>query len=100
MTERQLTKLIIDYLKWTLPNAWIRKNLGTLGQRKGIPDIEIIHKGVPYFLELKTPKGRLSVYQESEIEALKNAGARVYVIRSLEDVHEIFGESGRITINF
>lgn len=100
MHERQLTKLITDYLKWTLPNAWIRKNLGTLGQRKGLPDLEIIHQGIPYFLELKTPKGRLSAYQEAEIEALRNAGAKVFVVRSLAEVHAIFGESGRITINF
>lgn len=99
MTESELTKQILDYLKWALPGAWIRKNLGTLGQRKGIPDIEIIHRGNPYFLEVKTLKGRLSPYQEREIDALRLAGARVYVVRSLEDVHGLFNKDGRITIN-
>jgi hypothetical protein len=90
LKERELTRLILEYLRWALPGAWIRKNLGTLGQRRGIPDIEVIYRGTPYFLEVKTPGGRLSPYQEREIEALKEAGARVFVVTTLEEVHSIF----------
>lgn len=101
MTEKQLTRLIMDYLRWALPGAWVRKNLGILGQRRGIPDLEIIYEGIPYFLEIKTPTGRLSPYQRAEIEALKRAGAYVYVVRDVEDVQEIFrGKGAQITMNF
>lgn len=101
ITERVLTKQVMDYLKWALPGAWVRKNLGVLGQRRGIPDIEIIHQGVPYFLEIKTPTGRLSWHQKAEIEALKRAGAYVYVVRDVEEVRETFeGKGAQITMNF
>lgn len=101
ITEKFLTKQIMDYLKWALPGAWIRKNLGVLGQRKGIPDIEIIHEGIPYFLEVKTPTGHLSPYQRVEIDALRKAGAYVYVVTDLEQVEEIFrGKGAQITMNF
>lgn len=95
LSESQLTAQILDYLRWALPGAWIRKNLGTLGQRRGIPDIEIIHEGIPYFLEVKTPSRKLSKYQESEIKALREAGALVYVVRSLEEAYEIFKSKNR-----
>ena len=95
VTESQITAQILDYLHWALPGAWIRKNLGTLGQRRGIPDIEIIYEGRPYFLEVKTPSGKLSKYQETEIEALREAGALVFVVRSIEEVHEIFRGKGK-----
>jgi len=95
VTESQITAQILDYLRWALPGAWIRKNLGTLGQRRGIPDIEVIYEGIPYFLEVKTPIGKLSKYQEIEITALREAGVLVYVVRSLEEVHEIFRGKGK-----
>lgn len=74
ISEPQLTAQILNYLRWALHGAWIRKNLGTLGQRRGIPDIEVIYEGIPYFLEVKTPSGKLSKYQEREIKALREAG--------------------------
>ncbi len=101
MTECEITKQIQAYLKWALPGAWIRKNLGILGQRRGISDLEVIHEGIPYFLEVKVPGGRLSPYQKAEIEALKRAGALVYVVTDLLEVQAIFKGKGRqITMNF
>ncbi len=99
ISESQITAQILDYLRWALPGAWIRKNLGTLGQRRGIPDIEVIYEGIPYFLEVKTPSGKLSKYQENEIEALRKAGALVYVVRSLEDTHEVFRGKTKLKIS-
>lgn len=99
ISESQLTAQILNYLRWALHGAWIRKNLGTLGQRRGIPDIEVIYEGIPYFLEVKTPIGKLSKYQEREIKALREAGLRVYVVRSLEDTHEIFRGKTKLKIS-
>jgi len=92
MTERQLQSLILDYIKLALPGCWYRNNLGGLGQRRGIPDIEVMYRGKPYFIEVKTSKGRLSRYQENELDWLKENGVSVLVARSLEDVIELFKE--------
>jgi len=99
ISESQLTAQILNYLRWALHGAWIRKNLGTLGQRRGIPDIEVVYEGIPYFLEVKNPIGKLSKYQEREIKALREAGLRVYVVRSLEDTHEVFRGKTKLTIS-
>ncbi len=99
VTESQITAQILNYLRWALHGAWRRKNLGTLGQRRGIPDIEVIYEEIPCFLEVKTPIGKLSKYQENEIEALRLAGALVYIVRSLEEVHEIFRGKGKLKIS-
>jgi hypothetical protein len=58
-----------------------------LGYRSGTPDILLISNGLAYFIELKVPRtGILSAAQRETIPALQNAGARVRVCRSIEDV--------------
>lgn len=53
---------------------------------KGFPDLVLVRpagprKGRCLFVELKAEKGRLSPEQEQWIEALKAAGAEIYVWR-------------------
>jgi len=99
ISERQLQKLIIDYIKLALPGCWWRNNIGGIGQRRGIPDLEVMYQGRPFFIEVKTPKGRLSPYQERELAWLKESGVEVLVARSLEDVVEFFegvGAQGKL----
>jgi len=67
ISERQLQKLILDYIKLALPGCWWKNNIGGIGQRRGIPDLEVMYQGRPFFIEVKTPKGRLSPYQEREL---------------------------------
>lgn len=54
--------------------AAIAKALGVL---PGIPDVAIVARGEPFFLELKAPGGRLSAAQVDCQERLANAGAHV-----------------------
>lgn len=55
--------------------------------RRGAADCFIWWPGPRFaFVEVKQPKGRLSVLQEREIETLKRAGFAVHVVWSKDDV--------------
>jgi len=56
------------------------------GVKRGVPDHCIVYAGQPIFLELKTAHGRLSNDQRTMAADLAMAGARVSVVRSLDDV--------------
>ena len=56
------------------------------GVKPGWPDIEIIWHGRAYFIELKAPKGLLSDNQITTHLALKQAGALIATLRSVEEV--------------
>ena len=100
MTEYQLHVQVASYLNLALPPQTIwhhSPNEGRhkpqyyakqkrLGGKKGWPDIEIIHRGRPVFIELKTEKGRVSQAQKERHEELILAGACVTICRSLEEV--------------
>jgi hypothetical protein len=98
ITERELTRLIMDYLKW-VPNSSFKKIRGSMGM-KGILDIIGCWEGRYIELEVKTERGRLTPEQQARIEEIRKAGGMAEVITSLEEVHNIFGEKSRITINF
>ncbi len=72
MTERQLTKLMLDYLKW-VPNSSFKKIRGSMGM-KGILDIIGCWEGKYVELEVKTEKGRLTLEQSARIEEIRQAG--------------------------
>ncbi len=98
MTEHELTKLITDYLKW-VPGLAFKKIRGSMGMR-GVLDLIICYQGRYVELEVKTERGRLSPEQAARIEEIRAAGGMAEVVRSLEEVHRIFGQEGRIIINF
>lgn len=99
MTERKLTKLIMDYLKW-VPQSTFKKIRGSMGM-KGILDIIGCWEGKYIEFEVKTEKGKLSPEQQARIGEIRRAGGSMAeVVRSLVDVHSIFGEKSRITVNF
>ena len=50
----------------------------------GIPDIFILHRGITYFIELKTIDGRLTDEQVSVATAVTIAGGRVGLATSAE----------------
>lgn len=106
--ESQLHKTIADLLNaallppaiWTtFPAGWGKLPKGTAGRlhasglKAGFPDILIFHDGRCIGIELKVPAGRLSAIQQSMFHALANAGVRVYVARSAEDVLVILREA-------
>ncbi|MGE5444251.1 MAG: VRR-NUC domain-containing protein [Ignavibacteriales bacterium] len=98
MTERQLTKLIMDYLAW-ISNSTFKKIRGSMGIG-GILDIIGCWQGRYAELEVKTERGRLTPEQKARIEEIRKAGGIAEVVRSLEEVHSIFNKDGRITIDF
>jgi hypothetical protein len=92
MTEEgAIQKAITDWLT-TLPNCWFYKvqaqRPGKNGaQKTGIPDlcVESTRHG-RVWVEVKTPKGRLTESQEREIPRMKAAGATILIVRSLQEL--------------
>ena len=82
------------HLTWfAIPNGGYRRPaeariMKSLGTRAGIPDLCIVAGGAAYFLELKTPAGRLTPNQKEKIQVLSNNGAHCAVIRSIDEATE------------
>lgn len=89
MLESKLQSLIIKYLakhkilalKWDCPG------------HAGVPDLicTSAELGV-FFIEVKTPTGRLSKLQVHMIDKLNDYGATTYVVNCLEDIDTIIAE--------
>ena len=59
---------------------------------RGVPDLLVItDTGYTFYIEVKNPngKGRLSKLQELTIQSIRQQGAMVYVINSIEEVESI-----------
>ena len=99
--ETTLHLAIVEYLTHALPTGALlhhspnegrhhvahRVRLKKMGMCRGWPDLEIIYQHSLYFLEIKTPQGRLSPAQKSLHTQLRDQGCQVEVIRSLDEVH-------------
>jgi hypothetical protein len=103
--ERDLQKLIIQYLE--VLGIYVRPirlggNLHTANGKTfvkknplaGFPDLLVVYRGLYMHLEVKTPKGRLSTEQIKVIDELRYHGAKVAVVRSIEDVKKALVEIG------
>ena len=97
--EYQIHKAIADYLTvsltrgvwWTtFPAGGGGKARGArlkgIGLKIGVPDILIVHKGLAYWMEVKAPKGRVSLEQDAAHEDLWAAGSPTAIVRSVDDV--------------
>lgn len=97
MTEAQLTKQIVESFKKMRtagkPIWWFKIHGGPM-QRAGVPDLAVILDGRTVWLEIKTPCGTVSKRQEHEAGLMREAGAAVYVVRSLEDAHAALDARG------
>ena len=107
MSEAQIQRAIVAYLRHVLPGAIVTHvpNEGVrgghagyldgarakaMGQTAGFPDILILpfaHIG-PAFLEVKTATGRTSTAQKIMHERLEVLGYRVAVVRSIDDARK------------
>jgi len=65
---------------------------------RGILDIIGCWEGKYVELEVKTERGRLTPEQKARIEEIRQAGGIAEVVKSIEDVHKLFGKDGRIEI--
>jgi len=82
-----------DLVHFAVPNGLMRSKKARAiaqgeGVRAGIPDLCIIWRGRPIFLELKTPRGRLAAHQRQMHQKLVQAGAEVLVCRDLDEVED------------
>jgi hypothetical protein len=82
--ETAIRKAIVDYLRL---HGWkvVRIVQGVLSE-PGIPDLVAIRDGWHVWIEVKTPTGRLSAYQENWLQDLKEHGGMYIVARGVEDV--------------
>lgn len=107
MTERQIHKAIIDYLRLALPaGSFVTTIPGGDGARtqapgyvKGTPDIVAIVPSYPaIFIEVKGPRGRSRPQQDAVADALHDAGAVCFVARDIRDVARGLGELAGIAV--
>lgn len=101
--EQQFHLTVADYLDRVLPREvlWLHypagmfrtpfegKMLKRLGQRAGVPDILIICRGKLHGIELKAPKGKLTLEQENMAHWLASAGAAWGLAKSLDDIQAL-----------
>jgi hypothetical protein len=76
-----------DAVFFTIPNG-DGKMTTAPGALSGVPDLQIVYRGRPIFIELKTKTGRLSDAQRDVHMRLAAAGAVVAVCRSVVEVEE------------
>ena len=108
--ERDLHNAMADFLDlkllrstatWTtIGHGGYKLNIGAarglkrMGLKAGWPDIIVIHDGRPIFLELKAPGSYPTERQRNVHVALREAGAAVEVIRSLDEADEFLTREG------
>jgi len=106
--EDDLQMAVVEFLRWSLPHdaVWYAvpnggkrhkreaQRMVSLGVRAGVPDLAIVHRGQPLFIELKAKGGTLSASQQQMIWRLQDAGAVVLLCRSLPEVEQGLREAG------
>lgn len=90
MTETEIQKAIIDYLKMRGYKVF-RMNAGRASFKaqslpKGTPDLLAISKYKTIWIEVKTSTGKLSKNQIEMILFLQNCNHKVIVARSIDDL--------------
>lgn len=98
MTEKRIEAQIIRALR-TLGFAVTKTSAAVhaKGVSAGTPDLYVrTHRygGIRVWLEVKTPKGRLSPLQQSWHVTEKEAGGHVFVVRSVGDAIAALRECG------
>lgn len=94
-TERTLTRQVVAHLKARQQRGepiWWLKVHGHHAQRAGVPDLVICHRGQALFIELKAPGGRLTRLQEHAASQIRQAGGRVLVAETCEEVGSFLGD--------
>jgi hypothetical protein len=85
-----------DLLVFAVPNGGLRSEseaarMKWTGTLAGVPDLAIIGPGGrAFFVEIKTPGGRLSDAQQTFVERLMVLGAPFAIARSIDDVRRAF----------
>lgn len=80
----QLSEQVVDLV--ALLGGYARRNPSGIGQKRGRPDIDGCYRGRFIAVEVKTGRGTVSLEQQAELNAIREAGGIAIVARSLEDV--------------
>jgi len=87
LKESDIQAVIKRYLQW---NGWfVVKIHQSLGSYKGIADLYALKDGQHVWIEVKTPKGRLSEHQEKFRREIVGHGGTYIVARSIDDVEHL-----------
>jgi len=89
MLESKIQKEILAYLR---KNRVFHIRFQAQSNINGVPDIICCYKGLFIGLELKQENGRATELQKKKLEAINNAGGIGRIIRSVEEVEELFKE--------
>ena len=87
--EALLTKKVLIWLR-KRPNSYTVKVAGGPHQTRGLPDVLHIEDGHLWAIEVKAPKGKATALQELTLEHFEVAGATSGVVRSMEELAELF----------
>ena len=85
--ETSLKSVIKEYL--AIRGIFSYPVLQGIGSYRGLPDRVMHFDGRVHYLEIKKPRGRLSIYQEALKDQCKADEIPYHIIRSLEDLQEI-----------
>lgn len=101
MSESDIQKLIMEYLQRRYPDALVlrmpvggvmRGGMGHRGRAKspltGCPDILFYLNGDLIGFEVKTKEGKVSPEQFRFHKRIVDAGGKVYIVRSVDDVQK------------
>ena len=88
LKESDILRQCRDYLRWA---GWfvIRIQQGPLCHR-GISDLVCVKDGDVLWVEIKTPNGKLSEYQEKFKKDIEGHGGKYFCIRSLDELKELY----------
>lgn len=96
--EQLIETQILGWLRWKAIFAWKVKTTATYDPRigayrkchpyylKGVSDILGIYKGKPLAIEVKAPKGRVSVEQKLFQQQFIENGGLSFVVRNIEEL--------------
>ena len=85
-SEKDTRKQIRAYLKALGVAFW--HNMGGALSYRGLPDLEGVHRGKHFYIEIKSPIGKLSKHQENFKEMVEREGETVIVAHSFEEFEE------------
>jgi Holliday junction resolvase len=94
--ETAIRRQVQEYLRW---QGWfIYHNLAGLGSYPGLSDLVAIKSGKVVHIEVKTPTGKLSEYQQKFRDDVEAHGGEYLVARKVEDVQglEYLGDGNLI----
>lgn len=95
LKESQIQHAILQYLAAKKILAWKNSMVGIYNKktghyipvgRRGVSDISALSKGTFYSIEIKSPKGIVSEYQQSFLDDVTAHGGVAIIARSIDDI--------------